>query len=181
MIELENKRLYNYIVMKDEIVDEGRAISKEIERLDKKIISFEEKEKAITLKVEADPELKAEGDKLIEVFNGALKRLEEIGNLIQDKKREAIPKEMELEHKEAMKQKEKLERDRNKIALKVQKIKDKIIPLVQKEVKPLIQQKQMQEINIGSFDDIETAQAKDGKVVIKTFNHLKDYMAKFRR
>lgn len=181
MIELDNKKLHNYIVMKDEIVDEGRAISKEIERLDKKIISFEEKEKAITLKVEADPELKAEGDKLIEVFNGALKRLEEIGNLIQDKKREAIPKEMELEHKEAMKQKEKLERDRNKIALKVQKIKDKIIPLVQKEVKPLIQKENNETVDFGKFDDIETAQVKNGKVHIKTFNHLKDYMSKFKR
>jgi hypothetical protein len=79
---------------------------------------------------------------------------------------------MKDEHMQLFKDKEKLERDRNKIALKVQKIKDKVIPIIQKEVKPLLLQE---------YDDIETAKVKDGVVVINTFNHLEDWKAAFKR
>jgi hypothetical protein len=71
-----------------------------------------------------------------------------------------------------MTEREKLERERNKIALKVQKIKDKIIPLIRKEVKPLLK---------DPFDDIETAQIKEDKVVVDTFNHIEEFKKKFKQ
>ncbi len=79
---------------------------------------------------------------------------------------------MKNDHLEVLKQKEKLERERNKVALKVQKIKDKVVPIIQKEVRPLLK---------DEYDDIETAKLKDGKIVIETFNHIEDFKKKFRK
>ena len=169
-ITLENKKLHDYIVRKDELVTEGRKISQQIEDIEKKCAVFEKKEKAITAKVKPPEELEKEGDALAELINKSIKRLEVIGKAVETAKLDAIPKEMKEEHMALLKQKEALERDRNKIALKVQKVKDRVVPLIQREVKPLLKE----------YDDIETAKTKDGKVVIATFNHLNDWVRKFK-
>lgn len=171
MIELKNKKIYDFIVKKDELVDEGRSISSELDKVEIKIKKCQDKEKAITAKVEPDKELKERGDVLVELINKNMKELEEISKQIRDQKLEKVPKALEEEHKELMKTREKLQRDINKVALKVQKIKDRLTPLIQKEVKPLLEE----------YDDIETAQAKNGVVIIKTFNYLEDFKAKFKR
>lgn len=171
MITIDNKKIHDLIVQKDDLVTEGRAITGKMEEIGKKVTKCEEKEKAITAKEKPDSVLKEEGDKLVELFNTTLKRIEEIGQAIEKKKMAAIPQALIDEHKGYLKEIEGMERDRNKIALKVQKIKDKVVPLIQKEVKPLLKE----------YDDIETAKVKDGKVLINTFNHLEDWMRKFKR
>lgn len=171
MIEIENKKIADLINLKDTLVDEGRAVTVLIEKEEKKIKEFENKEKKITGSVKPDPVLKAEGDALVKVFNDTLKRLEEVGQLIEAEKMKAIPKELEAEHKACLKVKEQLERDRNKVALKIQKVKDRVIPAIQKHVKPLLKE----------YDDIETAKVVKGKVIIETFNHLADWKKKFNR
>lgn len=172
MIELKHPKLVKYINDKDALVTEGRKITREIEGLDKKIKSFEDKEKIITAKVKPSAEIEARGEALAEEINRKIKELESLGKEIEEQKLSAVPTEMKDEHLDLLKQKEKLERDRNKIALKIQKIKDRIIPIVQKEVKPLLK---------TEFDDINTAQVKGDKVVITTFNHLEDFKSKFKR
>lgn len=171
MIEIENKKLFDWITLKDALVDEGRAMTLLIEKEEQKVKKCEEKEKTITGSIPPDTKLKEEGDALIKVFNATLRRIEKIGQEIEQKKMDAIPKELLNEHKAALKENERLERERNKIALKVQKVKDRIIPLVQKEVKPLL----------NDYDDIDTAQTKNGKVVITTFNHLQDFYKKHKK
>lgn len=171
MITIENKRLHDYILQKDKLVDEGRAISREIETIEVKVKNFENKEKRITAKVIPPVELTEKGDVMAKELERLSAELGKIADQINQSKLDAIPQEMKEEHMALLKEKEKLERERNKIALKVQKIKDKVIPIVQKEVKPLLKE----------YDDIETAKVKDGKVVINTFNYLEDFKAKFKR
>lgn len=61
---------------------------------------------------------------------------------------------------------EKLEKERAKIGMQIQKRKDKIIPLVEKAVKPLL----------GEYEDIETVTInKDGEVEVKVFNHMEEF------
>ncbi len=170
MITIDNKKMHDYIVAKDALVDEGRAVSKELEKIEVEITKCENEEKKITGSVKPDPALKAEGDALVVVFNQTLKKLEEIGSKIESKKLEAIPKTLMDKHKALLKQREEKERERNKIALKVQKVKDRVVPLIQKEVKPFLKE----------YDDIETAKTKNGMVVIATFNHLEDWKQKFK-
>lgn len=167
---IDNRKIHDYIVEKDRLVGEGRKNEDEIQTLEKKIKVYEDKEKAITGKIKPDEQLKKEGDGLVLQLEKIMKRLEELGKMIEDKKLEAIPKQMKEEHQALMKEREEKERKRNKIALKVQKIKDMVVPLIQKHVKPLLKE----------YDDIETAKTKDGKVVIDTFNHLEDFKRAFK-
>lgn len=180
MIEINNKKLHDHIVAKDALVSEGRSISLKIENIDIKVKRLEDKEKIITGKVLPPKELTDRGDEVTLQISKLSDELDKIAKQINDSKLEAIPKDMKEEHLTLLKDKEVLERDRNKIALKVQKIKDKVVPLIQKEVAPLIKKERIVEIDMGRFDDIETAKTKDGKVIITTFNHLEDYKKKFR-
>lgn len=172
MITIDNKKVHDYIVSKDALVEVGRSISREIELIEIKIKRIEEKEKRITGKVAIPKELTDKGDELLKQLKDIDTKLTEVANQIEKSKLDAIPAEMKKDHEQLFKDKEVKERDRNKIALKVQKIKDKLIPIVQREVKPLL---------LDRFDDIETAKAKDGKVVISTFNHLEEFKRKFNR
>lgn len=169
MITLKNKKIHDFIVQKDELVNQGRKISATIEDINRKIEEYEVQEKKITGSIQPNKELKDEGDKLAKDIEKTMNRLEEIGQKIEQEKLDAIPKEIKEAHQGLMKEREVLERQQAKLALKVQKIKDKIIPVIRKEVKPLLNQ----------YDDIDTAKVKDGEVVINTFNHLEDWKRHF--
>jgi seryl-tRNA synthetase len=169
MLELNHKKLYELLEQKEVLVKAGRKISSEIETLQHKITKYQDKEKKITeaFKVpELDKKIETLGKEVQERVTEMEKILEEIKNL----KLSAIPADMKKEHLDLIKQREGMERDRNKIALKIQKIKDKVVPIIHKEVKPLLKE----------YDDIETAQLEKGKVVIKTFNHLENWKQEFR-
>ncbi len=171
MIEIENKKLHDWIVDKDVQVQKGRAISRTIESLDVKIKRFEDKEKKITMKVIPPQELTDRGEEIVKTVQTLDEELNVIIAKINAAKLEAVPVDMKHDHMALLKEREKLERDRNKVALKVQKIKDRCVPVIQKEVKPLL----------GEYEDIETAKIKDGKVVIATFDRLEDFKKTFRR
>lgn len=172
MIELDNPKLVKYIKDKDELVAEGRKITRDIEVIEAKVKTFENKEKAITGKVAVPKELEDRGNKLAEEINAKIKELEAIGKEIETEKLKAVPEEMKKDHLELLAKKEKLERDRNKIALKIQKIKDRVVPMIQKEVKPLLK---------NEYDDIETAKVKGDTLIINTFNHIEDFKSKFKK
>jgi predicted nucleic acid-binding Zn-ribbon protein len=169
MISIDNKKMHDLIVEKDALVTEGRKISGALDEIEKKILKLQDEERKITAKVKVD-DLEKQGNKLNDECQAKFDELQKIVKEIEQIKLAAIPKEMKDEHTDLMKKREELERDRNKIFLKVQKIKDKVVPMIQKHVKPLLKE----------FDDIETAKTKDGLVVINTFNHLEDFKSKFR-
>lgn len=181
MITLENKKLHDWIVAKDEQVYIGRAITREIEEIEMKIKRFEDKERKITGKIVPPKELTDRGDAVAKQISELSDELDKIAKQINDSKLAAVPEDMKTQHLQLLKDRETKERDRNKIALKVQKIKDKVVPIIQREVKPLLQGKRIIEVDVGRYDDIGTAKAKDGKVVIDKFNWLEDWQRKFGR
>ena len=170
MITIENKKVHDFIVEKDRLVNEGRKISQKIDDTEKEIVKFETKEREITAKVEVK-ELELKGNILNDECQKKFEELQKIVKQIEDVRLSHIPKDIKDAHLALMAKREELERERNKLFLKVQKIKDRIIPIIQKTVKPLLKE----------YDDIETAKTKDGKVVIATFNHLEDFKRKFKR
>ena len=181
MITIENKKVHDLIVLKDKEVENGRKISRDIEVIEIKIKRFEDREKKITAKVSPPKELTDRGDEVAKQIGIWSDELDKIAKQINDSKLEAVPLDMKNDHLKLLKDKESLERERNKIALRVQKIKDKIIPVIQREVKPLLQKKRLEEIDMGRFDDIGTAKVKDGKIIIDEMNWLKDWITKFGR
>jgi predicted nucleic acid-binding Zn-ribbon protein len=169
MLTIDNQRLHNMIVQKDELVTKGRAISQQINDIEAKVTVLENKEKKITKDIVPPKELTDRGNALVKEITKMNTELTKIAGQINQSKLDAVPEEMKNEHLQLLKDKEVLERDRNKIALKVQKIKDKCVPIIQKEVKPLL----------AEYDDIETAKVKDGKIEIETFNHLVEFKKRF--
>ncbi len=169
MITLNNPKLVKLLEDKEILVKAGRKVSSEIETIEFKINRYVEKEKAITAKVECK-ELVEKGTIINKQIDKLIAEIEVIAKEINTEKLSKIPKDVEVAHKDLMKQKEEKERERNKIALKVQKIKDKVVPIIKKEVKPLLKE----------YEDIETAKVEKGQVVIETFNHLEQFKTSFK-
>ena len=67
---------------------------------------------------------------------------------------------------------EKLEQDRAKIGMQIQKKKDKVIPLVEKL-------KKEGKIVLGEYDDIESVSVISGEIEVKIFNHLEEFKKAF--
>lgn len=170
MIKLKNKQIAKYLKEKDDLVTKGRAISVELEELDKKIDANNKKQLEITAKV--DPkELVKEGEALQKKINKDLETLNEVGNKIMKAKLDGIPEEVKKEFFVLKTEHESLEKERNKIALKVQKIKDRVIPIIQRECKP----------QLSEYEDIESTEIRGDNVLVKTFDHLEEFKAKFKK
>ena len=71
--------------------------------------------------------------------------------------------------REISRQIEKLETERNKIGLKVQKIKDDIVLPFAREIKK----------DLGKYEDLETLQLVNGKIVVNVFDYLERYKEEF--
>lgn len=170
MITIKNKKVVTLLKEKEELVLTGRETSKKIEALDLKIFNLDKKERKITDSV-LPKELLEKGEALKAKINLEVEELQKIGQEIENAKIEAIPQSMVDEHYAYRDEKEKLEKERNKIALKIQKIKDKVIPLIKKEVAP----------QIGEYEDIESSEIINDEVVIKTFDRLEEFKKSFKK
>lgn len=170
MIKIEDKKLVKYLTEKDRLVKEGIKVSEELEKIEKKIEKCEKKEKEITAKVQPK-KLGEEAEALKKEINDLLKKFEDVSGKITQKKLDGIPKKLADEHKDLMKLKEKKERERNKIALKVQKVKDRAIPIIQKVAAPQLKE----------FEDIQTATVKKGVVKVKVYSRLDEWKEAYRK
>jgi predicted nucleic acid-binding Zn-ribbon protein len=169
-LTINNPKIVTYLQDKDTLVKQGRKISEKIEKIEAKIAKNDARQREITTKVEPTELIKA-GKALQEDINQKLTDLDFIGDQIMQAKLAAIPEEVKKEYFILKKEKEELEEDRNKIALKVQKIKDRVVPIIKKEVKPLL----------GEYEDIETAQVARGQVKIEVFSYLEQWKAAFAK
>ncbi|MHA1304652.1 MAG: hypothetical protein ACTSPI_13220 [Candidatus Heimdallarchaeaceae archaeon] len=102
------------------------------------------------------------GKKHIEVSNK--------GNQIitQDKKIAKLlikKKELVKKGRGISRQIEQLEKDRNKLALQVQKIKDKIIPFARRIKKE----------HLSKYEDIQSLELKGDDIIITTFDYIEEY------
>lgn len=65
---------------------------------------------------------------------------------------------------------EELEKERAKIGLKIQKVKDKIAPIVDAKINP----------QLDEFEDIETVEIKDGMILVRKFSQLEEFKKAWR-
>jgi seryl-tRNA synthetase len=164
MIKIKNPQLLKWIKEKEDLVIKGREISKEIEAVMNECSEYEAEEKKITANVKPK-ELGKKAEALKKEINKKIKEFEKLAEKIRDEKLKAIPKEIKTKHERAMEKKEELERNRNKLALKIQKIKDRMVPIIHQEVKP----------HLKKYEDIQSAEAVGDEVVVKIFSYLKDW------
>lgn len=170
MITIKDKKIVELIEQKNALVLEGRKVSFEMEKLEKEIAKCEEMEKKITATVQPK-ELGEKAEAMKAQIDALIKEFEKVANEITKTKLDGIPKDLAAKHRELMAKREARERERNRIALKIQKIKDRLVPKIQKIVKP----------QLAEYEDIETAEVKNGEVVIKTFSHLESWKEAFNK
>lgn len=170
MITIKDKKLVEMIEQKNVLVLEGRKISYEMEKLEKEIEQCEEMEKKITATVKPK-ELGEKAEKMKAEIDAMIKEFEKVANEITKTKLDGIPKDLADKHRTLMAKRETRERERNKIALKIQKIKDRMVPKIAAIVKPQLKE----------YEDIETAEVKDGVVVVNTFSHLESWKEAFNK
>ncbi len=169
-IKIADKRVLKFLQDKDELVTAGRRISDEITRIETKITDCETKEKKITEKRQPK-ELGEQAEALKVQINDLVKEFEKVCGAITADKLSAIPKDLEKTHKDLMKLKEEKEQERNKIALKVQKIKDRVVPLIKKHVEP----------HLAEYEDIQTAEIKKDEVVATVYSALDEWKEAYRK
>lgn len=167
---IKNKLLAQYLAKKDAKIVEGRALSKEIEKLEKQALKFEEKERKITEKVECKETI-AEAMTLAEKIDEDVKKLEELQNKVREEKLAAIPADLRKDHEALLEEKKKLEKQRGKIGMEIERIKEKLVPQLHKKVVPQLP---------SEFHDIETAKLnKDGDIEVTIFSHVEKYREQF--
>ena len=162
---IDNPKLKTLLTKKTDLVLEGREISAQIEEkeieMDKVDKSIQEEEKKANIK-ELDPLI----EDITKRMDGLMAEMESVKKEIYERCRKVVPVNLTLDYEQLKLDKEKLEKTRNKIGLKIQKTKDQIIPLAQKEAKALLQ---------DEFEDISDVRLENGEVVVEIISHLETW------
>lgn len=169
IIKLFDPKLKEYLKDRNELVKEGRKLSGQIEIVDRKLDKNKEKQRKYTAEMEPK-ELIDRGWELDKKIAADLTELENIQKEIHKLKVLNIPEAVGNEYETLKKQKEDIEIERNKVALKVQKLKDRLIPIAQKLMRP----------HLGEFEDMESVEIKGEKIEVKVYSHLNDWKKAFK-
>jgi hypothetical protein len=168
IITIGDKKVRDYLTAKDECVIEGRKLSAKIEIIDLKLEKNKDKQRKYT--AECTPKtLIAEGNVLSRRIEKDLTHLEEIQREVHKLKVQNIPEAVGTEYEDLKKQKEDLEIERNKAAIKTQKLKDRLVPIVKRHIRP----------QLGEFEDMETVELNGDVIEVKVFDHVEDFKTKF--
>ena len=167
--KLENEELKGLIEEKSKLVNAGRAISVEIEKMELEMAELEktliEEEKKVDLS-----EFKKKEKSISKRMEKCIKDIDEVKKEIYAKIKANTPQELRDKYDKLNKEKEEKETERNKVALEAQKFNDKIIPLSRELMKPLLQ---------DEYEDFDTIWIQDGQMVCTIFSHLDDFRTQF--
>lgn len=170
-IKLSDAKLKKLLAEKAELIIAGRAKSAEIEKLEAEMEILDNQMKEVQKSVDIS-DLKEKGNLIGERMEVCIKEMKELENEINTRLKEKSPIELLEKYDSTKTQKEELETERNKIALKAQKYSGKIIPLGQKLMKPFIE---------DEYEDYDTIRIEDGEIVATIFNHLEDFKTNFNK
>lgn len=168
-IILDNSKLKTLLEEKGELIKVGRAKTNRIEEIETKMVIIDQKVVEEEKKVDIS-DLLDEEKEITKVVERAIEKMKDIKKRIFERMKDKVDSALHTEYEELNKEKEKLEAERNKIAIKAQKFNDKIIPLGRKLMSPYIQ---------DEFEDYDTLRLEDGKVVATIFSHLNDFKTNF--
>lgn len=170
-VVINDSKIKDWLEQKNDLILKGREISLDIEEIEKgqEIIDkqIQEEEKKVDIK-----DLEPESQAITKEFNAVLEKMEVFKKKVYNRLKAEVPPELGEKYEKNQKLKEKLENDRNKVGLKVQKIKDLIIPKTQKLAKPLLQ---------NEFEDFSDLRLENGEVVLDIFSHLESWKEQRRK
>jgi len=165
IVKLEHPKLKGWIEQKDELIQQGRKMSGEVDLISEAMESINKKLVAEEQKVDVK-DLVVKGEELV-------KQLEGLQKQIYQRVRENTPQELRDQYELLEKQKAEKMTELNKLGHKVQKVKDKIVPLVQKLGKPHLE---------TMYEDLNTTKLdEDGNVVLEIFDHLEEFKSNYAK
>lgn len=168
-IKLDNEELKSLIEDKAKLVNEGRAKSEEIGKIEEEMAETEKtliaEEKKVDLK-----EFHKKEKSITKRMEKCIADINAVKQAIYDKIKAETPQELRAKYDELNKQKEEKEIERNKIALSAQKFNDKIIPLSRELMKPLLQ---------DEYEDYDSIMIENGEMKAVIFSHLNDFKVAF--
>lgn len=168
IVKLDNPKLKDLILQKNDLVLSGRKIAEEIDLLGGSMKETENKLIAEESKVDVS-ELRAELKAKAKLITDIMVEAQAIEKEIYKKIKANTPQELRDEYDALAKEKEEKERELNKIGHKVQKVKDKIIPLVHKIGKPYLE---------DEFEDFSTTKLdKNNEPYIEIYSKLEEWKA----
>lgn len=170
-IQLENDKLKELLTKKSEMVNTGRAKSEEIEAIEKEMEEVDAQLQAEEAKVDIS-DLNDRQKEIGAKVDVAIMEMNEVKKEIFDRMTAQTSPELRTKHKELSDKKEKLENERNKIALKAQKFNDKIIPLGKDLMKPHLK---------DMYEDYDSLFLENGEIYATIFSHLQDFKTKFAK
>lgn len=169
-IRIKDKKLVDLVRQKEAMVEEGRAISVQLESVDAQLEILKTKEQEYTSQVVPE-DLIARGEALRLEINQKAEELQAIANQVHEAKLGGIPEDIKEQHIALAKEKDSLEKALNKIGLKIEKFKSKYIPKIQKLARP--------QLGEDPFEDLETSKLEGDEIVITTFSHLDNFKKRF--
>lgn len=168
-VVLENPKLKLLLQEKTDLILAGREISMEIEDKEKEMQAADEAIQKIERSVDVG-DLKVEATELTQKMNALAKEMKVLQDKLKEKLKAGVSPDAIKVYEDAKLTKEELEMKRNKIALKVQQINDKAIPLGRKLMKPHLEDK---------FDDFDSLRIENDEVIGTIFNHKVDFERAF--
>lgn len=169
-IRIKDKKLVEMVREKEKMVEEGRAVSVQLESIDAQLEILKEKEKEYSSQVVPE-DLIVQGEALRVEINAKAEELQNLANKIHEMKLNGIPEDIKEQHIALAKEKDALEKTLNKIGLKIEKFKSKYIPKIQKIARP--------KLGDDPFEDLETSKLDGDEIVVTTFSHLENFKKRF--
>lgn len=170
-ITIENLKLKKLLEQKTEAVIQGREMTEEIDAVDLAMKNIDKEIQELEAKVDIG-DLNERAKAITEEFNVVIAKMEIVKKEIFERLKAEVPPDLGVKYEEKKKVKENWETERNKLGLKIQKYKDLIIPLTQKEAKGLL---------IDEFEDFSDVRLENGEIVIDIFSHLDEWKAARRK
>lgn len=173
IITIKDQKLVKLERDKGTIIEEGRAISQKIADVELEMGKIDVRLQTAEAAVDVN-DLKARGEELLKEMEAMgkkyMEQIKEVEQQIFDKMSANTDPTLRTEYAKLDKQKADLENERNKKALKAQKLKDRIIPMARRLMKPYLENK------YEDFHDIRL----EGDVMIGTiFSHLDEWNKRF--
>lgn len=168
-ITLDSPKLTELLTLVNDLVLEGREISQEI--VEQEEIMAEANRQMVETESKVDiTDIDAKAVDLMERAHKVQEEQLELEKEIHERCKAAVPQELKDKYDNAKKLKEEKEIERNKIGLKIQKFKDKTIPLARKLMKPHLQ---------DEYDDYDGVVLENGELSATILNHLRDWKEKW--
>lgn len=167
---LEHPKLRKLLEEKNRMVLEGRELSVDIEQLDEEMRLIDEAIQKEEGKAEVS-DLKVKANQLADQMKELVNQMEDIRKTLYSRAREKVDKSLINDYESKKKLKETKEEERRKIALRVQKWNDRIIPLSRRLMKPALK---------DEFEDYYSLVMENDKITGTIFNHLEEFKTRFR-